>query len=268
MFHSILIFQGNYYFLGSMDHLLSRPGVVSATNKDSITVSRCSAFYEMMKFNMGSWTIALFLGGLAYAVALQGLDWKVDALPETTDDWIQVAMFSGPTVLLSIFAFVVPILLNPYILGWPFYRRSKKPTKKQEPVKKVTSKKDLLGRNMVDVGTFIDKAKELDKEIERVQGKADVELGSLATHELRSTASPKRETAKRINAMYGDVEQRTGRATAATGLPDGMQSISEIRRSRSANGERQPLSHLAQGPPGQPSRPSKNRREQNPLGEI
>jgi hypothetical protein len=265
IFHSTLIFQGNYYFLGSMDHLLSRPGVVSATNKDSITVSRCSAFYEMMKFNMGSWTIALFLGGLAYAVALQGLDWEIDALPETRDNWIQVAMFSGPTVLLSIFAFVVPIILNPYILGWPFYRRGKNPTKKKEPVKGVTPKKDLLGRKMVDVGTFIDKAKELDKEIERVQGKADVELGSLATHELRSTASPKRETAKRINAMYGDVEQRTGRSyIPATDLP----SVSELRRSRSENGGREPLVHLAQGHPGQPSRPLKSRREQNPLGEI
>ena len=268
MVRSFLIFQGNYYFLGSMDHLLSRPGVVSATNKDSITISRCSAYYEMMKFNIGSWMIALFLGGLAYAVVLESLGWKIDALPATTDDWVQVALFSGPTVVLSIFAFVVPIILNPYILGWPFYRRSKKPTKKQEPVKKVTSKKDLLGRKMVDVGTFIDKAKELDKEIERVQGKADVELGSLATHELRSTTSPNIETRKRMSAIYGDVEQRSGRPSR--GLPDGLQSVSEVRRSRSrsANGERQPLSHLAQGHPSQPSRPSKGRREQHPLGEI
>jgi hypothetical protein len=244
-----------------MDHLLSRPGVVSATNKDSITVSRCSAFYEMMKFNMGSWTIALFLGGLSYAVALEGLDWKIDALPETTDDWIRVALFSGPTVLLSIFAFVVPIILNPYILGWPFYRRNEEPKKKKEPVKKVSSKKDFLGRDtMVDVGTFIDKAKELDNEIERVQGKADVELGSLATHELRSTSSPTRETFKRMNAMNEDVEQRTGRATtAATGLQDGVQ------RSRSTNGGRQPLTHLAQGHPVQPS---KSNRERDRMGSI
>jgi hypothetical protein len=172
-----------------MDHLLSRPGIVSATNKDSITISRCSAFYEMMKFNIGSWMIALFLGGLAYAVALENLGWNIDVLPETTDDWVQVALFSGPTVVLSIFAFVVPIILNPYILGWPFYRRSKKPKEKKEPVKKVTSKKNLLGRDILDVGTFIDKTKELDKEIERVQRKANVELGSLATRELSSNAS-------------------------------------------------------------------------------
>jgi O-antigen/teichoic acid export membrane protein len=129
-----------------MDHLLSRPGVVSATNKDSITISRCSAFYEMMKFNIGSWMIALVLGGLAYVVVLQSLGWKIDAIPETTDEWVQVALFSGPTILLSIFAFVVPIILNPYILGWPFYRRNKKPKEKKEPVKKVKSKKVILGR--------------------------------------------------------------------------------------------------------------------------
>jgi hypothetical protein len=194
MFHSFLIFQGNYYFLGSMDHLLSRPGVVSATNKDSITISRCSAFYEMMKFNIGSWMIALVLGGLAYAVVVQSLGWKIDAIPETTDEWVQVALFSGPTVVLSIFAFVVPVILNPYILGWPFYRRNKKAKDKKEPVKKVTSKKDFLGRDMHGVGTFVEKAKELDKEFARVQRKANVELGSLATHELSSNASSKRYT--------------------------------------------------------------------------
>jgi hypothetical protein len=63
---------------------------------------------------------------------------------------------------------------------------------KEASVKKVASKKDLLGRDMVDVGTFIDKAKELDKEIKRVQGKAYVELRSLATHELSNHGSPKR----------------------------------------------------------------------------
>jgi hypothetical protein len=201
-----------------MDHLLSRPGVVSATNKDSITVSRCSAFCEMMKFNMGSWTIALVLGGLAYAVALEGLDWKVDDLPESTDDWLQVAMFSGPTILLSLFAFVVPIILNPYILGWPFYRRNKKATKKQELVKKITPKEHPLGPYMVDVaiGTYIDKANALDKEIERMQGKDNVELGSLLTHELHSSVSPKKQIAKQINAMYARFERRASRASVAT----------------------------------------------------
>jgi hypothetical protein len=136
----------------------------------------------MMKFNIGSWVIAVFLGGLAYAVILESVDWKIDALPETTDDWVQAAVFSGATAVLSIFAFVVPIILNPYILGWPFYRRSKKT--KEESAKNVASKKDFLGRDIVGVGTFIDKSKELDKEMKRVQRKADVELGSLATHEL------------------------------------------------------------------------------------
>jgi hypothetical protein len=157
-------------------------------------------------------------------------------------------MFSGPTILLSIFAFVVPIILNPYILGWPFYRRNKKAPKKQEPVKKVTPKEDLLGQNMVDVGTFINKAKELDKEIERVQGKADVELGSLATHELRSSVSPKKQIAKRINAMYASLEQRTGRANvAATGILNG-----------STNGGPQSLAHLVEEDPDQSSQSSQS----------
>jgi hypothetical protein len=177
-----------------MDHLLSRPGVVSATNKDSITISRCSAFYEMMKFNIGSWMIALILGGMAYAVVLESLGWKIDAIPASKDDWIQVAMFSGPAVVLSLFAVVVPIILNPYILGWPFYRRNKKPKQKKQPVKKVASKKDALGREMLNVGTFIEKTKELDREIERVQHKDNVELGSLATRDLSSVSS-KRYTA-------------------------------------------------------------------------
>jgi hypothetical protein len=272
MFHSSLFFQGNFYFLGSMDHLLSRPGVVSATNKDSIISSRCSAFYEMAKFNIGSWMISLFLGGLAYAVVLESLDWKFDAMPETTDDWIRVALFSGPAALLAVFSFVVPIILNPYILGWPFHRQNKKPKKKEEPVKKAPMKKDHLGRAMVDVGTYIDKAKELDKEIERAQGKDDFELGSLTTHELRSTGSPKRETSKRMNVMqpvmHEDAEQRTGRTTAPPGLWDDTQIIPEFRGSRVANGGRQPLAHLAQGPPIQQSRSSKSRRERDPCVEI
>jgi hypothetical protein len=44
-------------------------------NKDTITI-RCGAFYEMMKFNIGSWMIALFIGGLAYVVVLENLGWQ------------------------------------------------------------------------------------------------------------------------------------------------------------------------------------------------
>jgi hypothetical protein len=30
----------------------------------------------MMKFNIGSWMIALFIGGLAYVVVLENLGWQ------------------------------------------------------------------------------------------------------------------------------------------------------------------------------------------------
>jgi hypothetical protein len=194
-----------------MDHLLSRPGVVSATNKDSITLSRCVALFEVIKFNMGSWMISLFVGGLAYCVALQDYGWEFDRYPKSRDEWIQIALFSGPAVVLAMFAFVVPIILNPYVLGWPFHRQKKKP-KRSLPSKPSSRrsmktsnsgtttkiKKDALGRPIVDINTFIDHAKELDREIERAQGKADVELGSLATRELGSPGTPSH---KRIDKM-------------------------------------------------------------------
>jgi hypothetical protein len=44
---------------------------------------------------------------------------------------------------------------------------------------------------MLDVGTFIYKTKELDKEIERVKRKANAELRGLASHELSGNASYK-----------------------------------------------------------------------------
>lgn len=253
-----------------MDHLLSRPGVVGATNKDSITVSRCSALWETMKFNSGSWMISLLLGGLAYVVVLEGLEWEYDALPATTDDWIQIALFSAPAAVLAVMGVIVPLILNPYILGWPFYRPNKKKPKKKQP-KKVTMRKDAMGRDMVDIHTFIDKAQALDKEIERTQGKDDIELGSLATHELRSTASPKRDTKKRISPLYEDTEQRTGRSS--TQYPDNMRSIPETQGSRSnrdqsinmparydsRSSSRQPASSRQERPVDYPSRSSKSR---------
>ena len=54
-----------FYFLGSMDHLLSRPNICSATNKDSINIGRCEAFMDTVRFNSGSWCIAFIVGALA-----------------------------------------------------------------------------------------------------------------------------------------------------------------------------------------------------------
>jgi hypothetical protein len=225
----------NYYFLGSMDHLLSRPGVVSATNKDSITLSRCTALYEVIKFNQGSWMVAIFTGGLAYLVVLQSYDWDFSRYPDNRDDYIQIALFSGPAVLLSLLAFILPIIMNPYVLGWPFYRRKapkKKPLLKSNSSRRTIKsskdgqggnrfKKDALGRPIVDINTMIDHHKELDREIERAQGKADVELGSLATREL----SPGSPGHKRIIALKTAKRgKENGLSQALAGIPEGSGS--------------------------------------------
>jgi cellulose synthase/poly-beta-1,6-N-acetylglucosamine synthase-like glycosyltransferase len=167
-----------FYFLGSMDHLLSRPGIVGATNKDSITITRCVAFWEMAKFNIGSWLIALVVGGLGYATFLQEQGWNPKSLPE---NFYGHALFAGPAMILSAMCFLVPIILNPYILGWPFLWRTKPKTKSKSKPKPKPKFKDPLGREIVDIKTFMETAAELQDEIERVEGKPDVELGSLAT---------------------------------------------------------------------------------------
>jgi len=184
-----------YYFLGSMDHLLSRPNICGATNKDSIELTRCTAFYEMAKFNIGSWGIAVFIAGLAYLVILEDESFDFGSLPE---NWLDHALFSGPALFLSFMCFISPIVLNPFILGWPFYRRPKsavvKPPIESEPaqIKKDTSRKgSVMGLN-----AFMDCSKQLDDEIDRVQQKPDLELGTIrdlfSADGTNVTGSPKR----------------------------------------------------------------------------
>lgn len=201
LFYNVATFT--FYFLGSMDHLLARPGIVGATNKDSINISRCRAFCDMVKFNQGSWFIALIMGGLAYATIAQDYDWDVTKYPEKKDEIIKHALFAGPAAFLAVMAVFVPIVLNPWILGWPFLR-APKPPPPVLPLPKPTrnAKKDALGRELVDIPTFMNATKRLDSEIERAQRKPDVELGSLATKEF-SAASPNNDHRKRIDgAVY------------------------------------------------------------------
>jgi hypothetical protein len=87
---------------------------------------------------------------------------------------------------------VVPLLLNPYVLGWPFNpplcrRRVVKSEQKRSNAKTHT-RKGSNGARVVDLRTFMgtDAAQELDKEIGRVGNRPDVELGSLATNEFGS----------------------------------------------------------------------------------
>eukprot|EP00980_Cylindrotheca_fusiformis_P012769 scaffold3120_cov73-Cylindrotheca_fusiformis.AAC.5 len=189
MFYSVM---GMYFFLGSMDHLLSKTGVVGATNKDSVKISRCTAFMDTARFNMGSWLIAIYLIVMAYLTVLQDEDWDVSSYP-TGDQIVSTALFAGPPVLIALFAFIVPIIMNPHILGWPFYPPfggccggSKSSSNNNS---KKYAKPSKSNQNVVDLNTFMTgsspQAEErLEKEIERLQRKPDVELGSLATNEM------------------------------------------------------------------------------------
>jgi hypothetical protein len=138
-------------------------------------------------------------------------------------------MFAGPAFFLAVMAFIVPILLNPFILGWPFHRRPKTPKQPVPKKKKKVVRKDALGR-VVDIRTFMDTAEELDQEMERVQGKPDVELGSLATKDVLSHGSPGVTSLKKLELGSGE-GARVGRER-----PRGpMKSIAEAEPHGTSN---------------------------------
>lgn len=194
LFYNVTCFT--FYFLGSMDHLLAKPGIVGATNKDSISISRCTAFYDMARFNSGSFAIALVIGGLAYITVLQDLDWDYTAMP-TREQFINHGLFAGPALFISLMCFIVPIILNPWILGWPFLRQHRKPQEITSSVPSVKRTGSPSARNVyypnesqkpvVGLNKFM--TAELNNAIERAATKPDVELGSLATKELGSTGT-------------------------------------------------------------------------------
>ncbi|KAL3934463.1 MAG: hypothetical protein SGBAC_009832 [Bacillariaceae sp.] len=187
LFYTVM---GNYFFLGSMDHLLSKSAIVSATNKDTIHISRCTALWDTLRFNTGSLMIACYLLCLSYLTILESMDWDFSAIP-TGDDLLSNALFAGPPALMALFAVFVPIILNPYILGWPFYPPfgglcgKKKELDTMDDWKQGKQKRTKSG-SVVDLNTFmtsVQAEQKLEKEIGRVQNKPDVELGSLATYE-------------------------------------------------------------------------------------
>lgn len=178
-------FNQPFYISGSMDHMMSRSAIVSATNKDSINISRCTALWDLIRFNLGSWGIALYMLCLCYAIVLQDAGWKIDQWPENLLD---VLLFSAPAAFLAICAFIVPIILNPFVLGWPFNpplcrRYAAKDGKDDEDVSPPTKRRDADG-NTVDLQTFMNADKKLDQEIGRVQQRPDVEIGSIATKDF------------------------------------------------------------------------------------
>lgn len=184
MFYSVM---GNYFFLGSMDHLMSRPNICGATNKDSIKITRCIAFGDMARFNIGSWGIAVYLLGLCYLVVLKDATWEFNQLPQGSV--LETFLFVGPAAFLALAAFYIPVVLNPFILGWPF----NPPLCGRKSIEK--KKADKMEEKQVDLATFMAHTdSRLNKEIGRAENKPDIELGSLATKDFHNsnmtTASP------------------------------------------------------------------------------
>jgi hypothetical protein len=149
----------------------------------------------MVRFNIGSFMIAFYLLCLAYLTILEEMDWDFTALP-LGQELITSLLFAGPPALIAVASLVVPIVLNPYILGWPIYPpfggccggRKGKGQVEEWKVEKA-GKKRTSSSAVVDLHTFmssanVDAEEKLGKEIGRVQNKPDVELGSLATYEF------------------------------------------------------------------------------------
>jgi len=213
--------MGNFFFLGSMDHMLARPNICGATNKDSIETSRCIALWETMKFNSGSWLLSLFVILLSYATVVQEYQWDVTHEPDW-DSWndpeselMDVLLFAAPATLLALLTFIFPILLNPFILGWPFYWK-KKPNKKQEKSKRQASRRFQVDKEArtnghhVGVDAFMNSEAQLQREIERNQGRPDMELGSLATNDLTRGQSAGQKHDVRFTANTGDAYNKPG----------------------------------------------------------
>eukprot|EP00536_Pseudo-nitzschia_multiseries_P010946 jgi/Psemu1/243370/estExt_Genewise1.C_3530006 len=219
LFYSVM---GNYFFLGSMDHLMARPNICGATNKDSIKITRCIAFGDMVRFNIGSWGISIYLLIMSYLVVLKDAGWDFNQWP---NDMLGTFLFAAPAAFLALSAFYIPIILNPYILGWPF----NPPLCGRQSLEK--KKSDNVTEKKVDLATFMAHTdNKLNKEIGRAEDKPDVELGSLATKDFgrsnMTTASPNtnyrgeghqpRIRTNRPNALSHADKQRSAREERGT----------------------------------------------------
>ena len=192
LFYNVVAFT--FYFLGSMDHLLSRRTVVTATNKDSINVGRCRAFGDVVDFNCGSWLVSSSLAVLAYATIVQENDWDLTQYPDEYDEYLQHGLFVGPPIFLAILSFLVPIILNPWVLGWPFLRKQKKKSKIGQRTKKLHQHlKEQQQQQLVDIPTMMKRRKneELDTAILETtnQTHESLEDKSFTTNDLRTQAA-------------------------------------------------------------------------------
>lgn len=143
-FYSVM---GNYFFLGGMDHMLAKPNVCGATNKDSIDISMCSALWDIFTFNWGSYAIAWYQAGLAFCILWKDIGWDITF---ATIPSIGAWLYAGPAIYLSVMEWIVPTLLDPYVLPCT---RPKKPKKEKRGKRNSVTKSANYGeRREADMG--------------------------------------------------------------------------------------------------------------------
>lgn len=98
-------------------------------------------------------------------------------------DWVQHAFFAGPAIALALDIWVTPLLLNPYIWGWPFVWQKKRAREndrapEQEPSISHSTAEDGVEVEIKDIGTFMEASRKLEKHIGRLDTRPDVEIVS------------------------------------------------------------------------------------------
>jgi Glycosyl transferase family group 2 len=196
LFYNVATFT--FYFMGSMDHMLARPTTIGSTDKDFMKISRAKALCDTISLNLGSWVVAFIMLLLAYATVLQSFEWDASITPDSKREYLQHSLFAAPAAFLALLAFVVPIILNPYILGWPFFRQklgvipvTKSPAPLKSPTERTLS---LISSKANDDNGLNDATAEESDDRFLTKGEIDLETGSLTTNDLRLTftQSPER----------------------------------------------------------------------------
>lgn len=140
--------MGNYFFLGGMDHMLAKPNICGATNKDSIDITTCSCMIDILRFNWGSYLLAFYQAGLGFCVLLENIGWDITF--KTIPD-VYAWIYAGPAFYLSIMEWIVPTLLNPYVLPCTRPKPKKKPSKGRR-ASNVKQSANYSERRLADAG--------------------------------------------------------------------------------------------------------------------
>lgn len=173
-----------FSFLGATDHLVSKQFSGSLPYRYQRIRYRCSSVMQLVRCNIGSWYLAVVLAGLAYATVLRKTDWDPFVLP---DDLATHVLFAGPALYLAAVTLFVPIILNPYVIGCPFFCQSNGITGPRQPAHSRPA--EGIEVKVEDLGSFLAASKALDAEMRHLDSKPDIEL---ASHDLQ-TRAPRNE---------------------------------------------------------------------------